>query len=182
MAAARALGVGDGAAPGAAVRYWHSRSPEVYVAATTTGRLPVAGAETVSDAQHEEERLMLGLRLRAGVRISSLQHAAAAAELASAGLLDWDGAVARATPQGLAVLNQVVLRMVDPPDRRRCAVVGDDLWVRTAFHPQPRWWRELIGHRSFAGLSGSPCDPARLAGCAERLSTNRRPRPSSQLS
>jgi coproporphyrinogen III oxidase-like Fe-S oxidoreductase len=59
----------------------------------------------------EQERVMLGLRLREGVRIgpSSLHEARS---LEGLGLVVIDGDRVRATARGEAVLNQVTLRLV----------------------------------------------------------------------
>ncbi len=75
------------------------------------GRIPVAGSEPVGIEMREQERVMLGLRLREGVRIaaSSLEEARA---LEGLGLIAIDGDRVRATARGEAVLNQVTLRLV----------------------------------------------------------------------
>ena len=112
-AAAVAAGIVPAAATGAAataVRYWHSRDPAAYVAAVAAGT-PAEGAEVIAPADAEAERIMVGLRLTEGVALAAPQ-AAAAGELAGAGLLDWDGARARLTRRGQEVLNQVALRLV----------------------------------------------------------------------
>jgi coproporphyrinogen III oxidase-like Fe-S oxidoreductase len=59
----------------------------------------------------EEERVMLGLRLREGVSVgpSSLDEARS---LEGLGLVAIDGDRVRATARGEAVLNQVTLRLV----------------------------------------------------------------------
>jgi coproporphyrinogen III oxidase-like Fe-S oxidoreductase len=63
-----------------------------------------------------EESIMLGLRLHEGVRLESGDVLAEARELAAAGFLVLDGSVARVTPRGEDVLNQLAVRLA-----ARCA-------------------------------------------------------------
>jgi coproporphyrinogen III oxidase-like Fe-S oxidoreductase len=92
------------------MRYWHGRGIAAYGRAVGAGLLPVAGSEPVGPGMREQERVMLGLRLREGVRIgaSSLEEARA---LEGLGLLAVDGDRVRATSRGEALLNQVTLRL-----------------------------------------------------------------------
>lgn len=48
-------------------RWWHPRSIEAYVTAVEAERDPVAGSETLDEAERARERLLLGLRLREGL-------------------------------------------------------------------------------------------------------------------
>ena len=107
--AAAAIGL-DVEAGAVSVRYWHGRGIAAYGRAVGAGLLPVAGSEPVGPGMREQERVMLGLRLREGVRIgaSSLDEARA---LEGLGLLAVDGDRVRATARGEAVLNQVTLRL-----------------------------------------------------------------------
>ena len=101
------------AAPTAAstsVRYWHPRDPAAYVAAVAAGTA-AEGAEVVTADDAEAERIMVGLRLADGLELNG-PRAAAAADLAGAGLLRWNGARAILTRRGQEVLNQVALRLV----------------------------------------------------------------------
>jgi len=61
-----------------------------------------------------EESIMLGLRLREGVRLESSAAQREAGELVAAGLLELEGSRARATPRGVDVLNQLALRLAAP--------------------------------------------------------------------
>ncbi len=108
--AAAAIGL-DVEAGAVSMRYWHGRGIAAYGRAVDAGRLPVAGSEPVGPGMREQERVMLGLRLREGVRIdaSSLDEARA---LEGLGLLAVDGDRVRATSRGEAVLNQVTLRLM----------------------------------------------------------------------
>jgi oxygen-independent coproporphyrinogen III oxidase len=94
-----------------AVRYWHGRGIAAYGRAIREGTLAVIGSETVGSEMREQERLMLGLRLREGVRIDSTR-VAEARSLEGLGLVVVDGDRVRATVRGEAVLNQVTLRLV----------------------------------------------------------------------
>jgi putative oxygen-independent coproporphyrinogen III oxidase len=108
--AAAALGVD--VQPGAvSVRYWHGRGIAAYGRAIRSGSLAVTGSEMVGPGMREQERLMLGLRLREGVRLDATR-VAEARSLEALGLVVLDGDRVRATSRGEAVLNQVTLRLV----------------------------------------------------------------------
>jgi oxygen-independent coproporphyrinogen III oxidase len=110
VAAAAALGLG--VEPDAvSVRYWHGRGIAAYGKAIRAGALGVIGSETVGSVMREQERVMLGLRLREGVRIDAAR-VPEALSLEGLGLLVVDGDRVRATVRGEAVLNQVTLRLV----------------------------------------------------------------------
>jgi oxygen-independent coproporphyrinogen-3 oxidase len=94
-----------------AVRFSHGRRIGAYIAAVTEGRLPITQHELIDAASHEQERLMLGLRLREGVALSDARVVAEAAALADGGLLTVVGDIARVTDAGEAVLNAVTLRL-----------------------------------------------------------------------
>jgi len=65
----------------------------------------------VGSGMREQERLMLGLRLREGVRLDA-SRVEEARSLEQLGLVVLDGDRVRATARGEAVLNQVTLRLV----------------------------------------------------------------------
>jgi len=112
LPAAAAAAIGLEVDPGAvSVRYWHGRGIAAYGRAVAEGNLPVAGSEPVGPGMREQERVMLGLRLREGVRLgpSGLDEARS---LEGLGLVAIDGDRVRATVRGEAVLNQVTLRLV----------------------------------------------------------------------
>ncbi len=109
-AAAAAVGL-DVAAGAVSVRYWHGRGIAAYGRAVRGGELAIAGSEPVGPGMREQERVMLGLRLREGVRIGASNLSEAHA-LAGLGLIAVDGDRVRATARGEAVLNQVTLRLV----------------------------------------------------------------------
>jgi putative oxygen-independent coproporphyrinogen III oxidase len=107
-AAAIGLEVADGAI---SVRHWHGRGIAAYGRAIRAGEFAVVGSEPVGPDMREQERVMLGLRLREGVRLgaSGLDEARS---LEGLGLVAIDGDRVRATARGEAVLNQVTLRLV----------------------------------------------------------------------
>jgi putative oxygen-independent coproporphyrinogen III oxidase len=107
-AAAIGLEVADGAV---SVRHWHGRGIAAYGRAIRAGEFALVGSEPVGSEMREQERVMLGLRLREGVRVgvASLDEARS---LEGLGLVAIDGDRVRATARGEAVLNQVTLRLV----------------------------------------------------------------------
>jgi oxygen-independent coproporphyrinogen III oxidase len=110
VAAAAALGLAS-EPDTVSVRYWHGRGIAAYGRAIRTGGLGVTGSEPVGSVMREQERLMLGLRLREGVRIDGARIPEALS-LQGLGLLVVEGDRVRATVRGEAVLNQVTLRLV----------------------------------------------------------------------
>jgi putative oxygen-independent coproporphyrinogen III oxidase len=111
-AAAGALGLCAGAGD-VAVRYWHGRGIGAYTSAVAAGLIPITGHETVGAASHEQERLMLGLRLTDGVVVSHPAARREAQALARAGLVLISGDRIRVSRRGEDVLNAVALRLTD---------------------------------------------------------------------
>jgi len=109
-AAAAAIGL-EVEAGAVSVRHWHGRGIAAYGRAVRAGEFPITGSEPVGPGMREQERVMLGLRLREGVRLdgSSLDEARS---LEGLGLLAVDGDRVRATERGEALLNQVTVRLV----------------------------------------------------------------------
>lgn len=56
-------------------RWWNVKHPARYAAASGPGRLPIAGGETLSDADRHVERVMLRLRLAEGIDADMLSAA-----------------------------------------------------------------------------------------------------------
>jgi oxygen-independent coproporphyrinogen-3 oxidase len=110
--AAGALGLSAGAED-VAVRYWHGRGISAYVSAIGAGRIPIQGHEAVDGASHEQERLMLGLRLNDGVVVNHPAARREAEVLARAGLVLVSGDRIRVSRRGEDVLNAVALRLTD---------------------------------------------------------------------
>ncbi|GEL16869.1 coproporphyrinogen III oxidase [Pseudonocardia asaccharolytica DSM 44247 = NBRC 16224] len=84
-----------GAGPGAhshlaGRRWWNVKHPARYAALLAAGQSPEAGAEELTEAERATERVMLGLRLAAGLPAGLLDEAgrAAAGQAAAEGLLD----------------------------------------------------------------------------------------------
>ncbi|MBJ7594335.1 MAG: radical SAM family heme chaperone HemW [Candidatus Dormibacteraeota bacterium] len=100
------------AGPGAlAFRYEHGRDIRAYVADRAAEPLTLRSLEWVDAGMRSEESIMLGLRLREGVRLEGDGVISEARELAAAGLLELNGARATVTSRGEDVLNQVALRL-----------------------------------------------------------------------
>ena len=81
-------GVGPGAhSHVGGVRWWNVRRPAVYAQRLRQGHSPLAGREVLTAQERALEAVMLGLRLRAGLALSSLSEAAvhAAREQATRG-------------------------------------------------------------------------------------------------
>ena len=102
-----------------AIRYRHGRGIGAYINAVATGKLPVQDHELVDGISHEQERLMLGLRLRDGVDVSDECVLAEAAVLCDAGFLTLRDGIARVTPAGERVLNAVTLRLTSMLEPQR---------------------------------------------------------------
>ena len=102
-----------------AVRYRHGRGIGSFIAAVESGRLPVQDHELVDAVSHEQERLMLGLRLRDGVPLSDERVLAEAAVLRDAGFLTLRDGHARVTTAGERVLNAVTLRLTSVLEPQR---------------------------------------------------------------
>ena len=83
------------------VRWWNVKHPTRYAAALDAGRSPAAGRETLDPAARYTEKIMLGVRMRAGLPAFELTDRARASlpQLASWGLID----------TGLMNVGQVVL-------------------------------------------------------------------------
>ena len=113
VAAAPAFGL-DSPAGALAFRYQHGRDIDSYITATHQAPLSARAIEWVDRVMREEESIMLGLRLREGVRLEREGALIEARELAVAGFLELDGWRATATARGEEVLNQLALRLAAP--------------------------------------------------------------------
>ncbi|MHB8319841.1 MAG: radical SAM family heme chaperone HemW [Acidimicrobiales bacterium] len=100
------LGVGSGAHSHVdGRRWWNMRTPERYIRAIKTGSSPVAGEETLSEAEREFEELALSLRTRRGVPESALPTA-------PADLVLREGGRAVLNVRGRLVANDLTARLV----------------------------------------------------------------------
>ena len=111
-----------GAGPGAhshvgGVRWWNVKHPAKYAAELAAGRSPAAGRETLSDEDRRVERVLLEIRLAAGLAVDALDPAglSAAASCAADGLLDPVALSAGRcilTPRGRLLADAVVHRLL----------------------------------------------------------------------
>ena len=127
-------GVGPGAhgrlnePGGRSVERRQARMPGAWLAAVERDGHGTAATETIAGADRLAEVLMMGLRLTRGLDAADLRRAAGLtldealepgvlAELEGHGLLARDGAAVRATPRGQMVLNAVLARLLETPNR-----------------------------------------------------------------
>ena len=76
------------------VRWWNVKHPTRYAALIESGHSPAAGRETLDDQARLTERVMLGIRMRAGLPVDELPDSAMRVlpQLTSWGLADLDAA------------------------------------------------------------------------------------------
>ena len=87
------------------VRWWNVKHPRAYADRLTAGLSPAAARETPNEAERQLEQILLGMRMRDGIPITTLSSRALAKarELVTEGLLD-PHAFAEASPHGRLVL------------------------------------------------------------------------------
>jgi putative oxygen-independent coproporphyrinogen III oxidase len=103
-------GVGPGAhSHVAGVRWWNVRRPAEYARRLGAGDLPVAGREVLTAEQQALEAVMLGIRVREGVSLSSLSQTGvrAAHDQAARGRVELDAGHARLTREGRLFADEV---------------------------------------------------------------------------
>lgn len=121
------LGVGAGAhshlatRPGA-VRSWTVKAPERYIREVSAGRRPIAGTEDIDQGRRAAEVLFCGLRRAEGVTAEAFRELTGReladtfglelAASAGAGLLSWNGRLARLTAHGTLLADDVLRRFV----------------------------------------------------------------------
>ena len=98
-------------------RHWNTASLAEYADRIDSGRLPVAGEETLTPAMRLEEAFLLGLRQTAGLDIGaaadrvgirySPEWFARVRQLQEAGCVEFDGAVLKLTPSGRLVASAI---------------------------------------------------------------------------
>ena len=109
-------GVGPGAhSHVGGVRFWNGKHPLPYANALGAGRSPAAGREVLGDEDRRVERVLLELRLRAGLPLDVLRPAgrAAADRHAADGLLVLEAGRAVLTLRGRLLADAVVRDLVD---------------------------------------------------------------------
>lgn len=104
-----------GAGPGAhgyvdGVRWWNVKHPSAYAQRLAAGELPIAGSEEPSAAERHVEDVMLGMRLRPGLRVDALasDERRRAQSLCDDGLLTMAGDRLALTDRGRLLADAVV--------------------------------------------------------------------------
>jgi oxygen-independent coproporphyrinogen-3 oxidase len=111
------IGVGPGAhAHINGLRSWMTKHPAAWAQQVDLGQAPIAGSETLTEAEIANENIMLGLRLREGIELSKLTESgvAEANQAVQEGLLYSDlFALGRAilTPRGRLLADGLVSRL-----------------------------------------------------------------------
>lgn len=112
------LGLGSAAASYQnGVRRSNVRSPRLYLQRINAGQDPTDFSEKLTGKAQAGERLMLGLRQLAGVRLSALQHRYFDKEIApllQRGLVEQNGDLLKLSLEGLFLANQVFMAFVGP--------------------------------------------------------------------
>ena len=93
-------------------RWWNVRTPERYIDAIESSRLPEAGSEQLDTDAYELEGLQLSLRTRAGVPSTALPDDA---DLAMLVAIDTDRATL--TVDGRLLANEVAVRLLQPASK-----------------------------------------------------------------
>lgn len=117
------LGLGAGAHSSAGgVRWANAPDPAQYAALLERGALPVAYAERLSAARRMEEQLILELRTAEGACLAELggrfgrdalrEYRTTIAQLAGAGLVRNEGSRVALTGDGMALANEVAVRVI----------------------------------------------------------------------
>ena len=109
------LGIGAGAhGHWQGRRTWQTRAPQRWVEQVEAGEEPLGGEELLTDEQRREERLLMGLRISEGVARAEVEpiDEAAAAVLASQGLIADDGERIRVTDQGRPLTGAIIVKLL----------------------------------------------------------------------
>jgi oxygen-independent coproporphyrinogen-3 oxidase len=103
-------------------RWWNVLSPAEYIATIQASETPLAREEEMDTPQAMGEMMMMGLRLEEGVSAKRFRdrfdqalgemYSRELRELASQGLIEWDGQQVRLTARGRLLGNQVFLRFL----------------------------------------------------------------------
>jgi oxygen-independent coproporphyrinogen-3 oxidase len=100
-------------------RWANAHDPAAYAADVNRGRFPVEQLASVTRDEALEEELFLGLRQLAGIDLASIESKYGTnlrprvEELREQGLLEWQGALLRLSPNRLAVSNEVFVSLLD---------------------------------------------------------------------
>lgn len=114
------LGFGAGAHSFSGIERWaNAHDAAAYVSALQSRRLPIEQLEILSAQQALDEELFLGLRQLDGIDLARIEHQYGIAlgakfdSLASAGLIQRDGAHVRLAPEKLSVSNEVFVELLN---------------------------------------------------------------------
>ncbi|MCU1594446.1 MAG: hemN1 [Frankiales bacterium] len=109
-----------GAGPGAhshvgGVRWWNAKHPSAYAQRLAAGESPALARELLTEEDRRVERVLLEIRLRDGLPLSTLREAGleAAHRFAAEGLLELTGQRAVLTLRGRLLADAVVRELVD---------------------------------------------------------------------
>jgi len=100
-------------------RWANAHDPAAYARTILDGRFPTEQLERLTNGQALEEELFLGLRQLAGIDLGDveLKHGTSlrprVEELLAQGLVEWDGARLRLSPDRLTVSNEVFVHLLD---------------------------------------------------------------------
>jgi putative oxygen-independent coproporphyrinogen III oxidase len=93
-------------------RWWNVRPPQQYLDEVRAARLPIGGAESLSDDERRLERLLLGLRMAEGVPQEWVAAGAARAnDLVALGLAARRAGRIALTDRGMLLANELVLEL-----------------------------------------------------------------------
>jgi coproporphyrinogen III oxidase-like Fe-S oxidoreductase len=97
------------------VRWWNVKHPSAYAGRLTAGVTPAQGREILDDAEREQERVLLGIRLASGLPIEQVPVQEAVPDLVAGGLAEPDAAAAGRvllTRRGRLLADGVVRRLL----------------------------------------------------------------------
>ncbi len=97
-------------------RWWNVRTPDRYIERIDAGRPPAAGGEELDDLGHDEERLALALRTRAGADVSGVRPEVVA-DLVDAGLARQTGPRLVLTRRGRLLATDATARLLAGTNR-----------------------------------------------------------------
>jgi oxygen-independent coproporphyrinogen-3 oxidase len=93
-------------------RWWNVRPPQQYLEKVEAGSLPIGGDEEPTDEQRRIERLLLGLRMAAGVPVSWVDLRRTES-LVTTGLAEHRNDHLSLTERGMLLANEVILALAD---------------------------------------------------------------------
>lgn len=99
------------------VRWWNVKHPTLYKSTVFAGNSPEKDREVLTPAQRSDESIMLSIRMREGIALSSLtaHQQDRVEEYSRSGHLDrerWDHGLLQLTPQGRLIADRIVRELV----------------------------------------------------------------------